>query len=818
MRRIDTFPVFLALAVIAALVPPPSLAQPDTWMPDRVIVRFHEGAVVSRMGTARIPLEEVAAGRADLVPELSGLGIRHVQKLFPDFEHASIHTMTVRGEPVDLPEDLTDIYVLHIPGRDVQETVQALGRLPFVVYAEPDLVRTVSFLPNDTYFGNQWWLRNIGQFGGASDEDVDGDLAWNTHTGGSNPIRVGIVDSGIDLAHPDLGAIEQGPDFITPGTPPEDDATNSHGTAVAGIVGARGNNGIGVAGVNWGASLVAIKACDSGGSCPVSATTGGVEWARTGGIPIVNLSFGGYGSSETERVVYRNAHAAGMLCVAAMGNDNTDLPAYPANYTKFVYAVGALYNNGDRWQDAAITGCSFGTYYGSNIGGGIDISAPGGRSIATTKRVVQGSYYIVPSQCEDGFGGTSAAAPVVAGVGSLLLSYRPSLSGEDIAEVLNRTAEDRTQYGVGWDDKSGFGRVNANDALQFVTAGRLVQQGIQSSVVDVGHVDMNMTLFGVPGLASGTYPTRRHEIHSTVTFAQPFVGTPDAWAKTFGSVGWSAVNPREHGKEPVGWASVIGGTVTPTSMQLKTFVFEVFSNQGAPLGWYPASPSDARMAWTSVGRVWEAPDVSQSFFVPQVGPTSTPTEGQSAIALLRACPNNDGGTSLPNSARVKVVLRSEGGTGIAGVQPQDIYVLFNGGTTAQGFYGTGADSVIANSTWNQNPLCPDVRVLTADAPTDASGVTYITFTGSTPGSPGVGTRDPNRKWGHYDSKLPVYALGTELQGRLTSDPGSDPYVLRVKNFDVSGGLAAVMNQGEAVTTVDLNTVVANMNNPGVTAY
>ena len=109
----------------------------------------------------------------------------------------------------------------------------------------------------------------------------------------------------------------------------------------------------------------------------------------------------------------------------------------------------------------------------------------------------------------------------------------------------------------------------------------------------------------------------------------------------------------------------------------------------------------------------------QSYYVPQVGPVGTPAEGMAAIALFKACPNNDGGTSLPNSARVKVVVLDGTFAPIPGVAAADICLLFNGGTPAQGFSGIGADSVIANSTWNQNPLCPDVRCVFADAPTDA---------------------------------------------------------------------------------------------------
>jgi len=200
------------------------------------------------------------------------------------------------------------------------------------------------------------------------------------------------------------------------------------------------------------------------------------------------------------------------------------------------------------------------------------------------------------------------------------------------------------------------------------------------------------------------------------------------------------------------------------------------------------------------------PDINQSFYVPQRGTVGSPVEGASAVALFRACPNNDGGTSLPGNARIKVVLRDLNGNPIPDVSPEDICILFNGGTPDQGFFGVGADSIIANTAYNTDPLCPDVRCIPADAPTDASGVTYITLTGATPGSPGLATRDPSRKWGHYDSDLPVMVMGFKLAGRLTTASANGTYTLRIKNYDTMEGLGIDANEGEAVTTADFTAV------------
>ena len=206
-----------------------------------------------------------------------------------------------------------------------------------------------------------------------------------------------------------------------------------------------------------------------------------------------------------------------------------------------------------------------------------------------------------------------------------------------------------------------------------------------------------------------------------------------------------------------------------------------------------------------VGTAAAQVDTNNSYYVPQAGlDYDSPVEGSAAIVNFRACPNNDGGASLPLNARVKVVVKDSGGQGISGIAAANICILFNGGTPAQGFSGPGADSVIADSTYNRTPLCPPVRCVQADGPTDADGVTYITFTGA------GGVRDPNRKWGHYDSVLPVFVLGVQLQGRITSASTNGSYVLRIKNMDNTGGLAALLNQGEVVTVADFNAIANTM--------
>jgi hypothetical protein len=214
----------------------------------------------------------------------------------------------------------------------------------------------------------------------------------------------------------------------------------------------------------------------------------------------------------------------------------------------------------------------------------------------------------------------------------------------------------------------------------------------------------------------------------------------------------------------------------------------------------------------------QTPDVAKSYFVPEAGTVGAPLVGQAAVRFFRACPNNDGGASLPSNARIRIVLHNASDQPIMGIAADQIYIKFNGGTAVQGFVGDGADSIIANSVNNTDPVCPDLRYMFADAATDVNGVTYITFAGADPGDPGVTLRDPNRKWGHYDSELPVYANGVLLQGRLIVTGANGDYVLRIKNFDVKGGMANGNNQGEVVSSVDYNTVKGGVNMSDALSY
>lgn len=264
-------------------------------------------------------------------------------------------------------------------------------------------------------------------------ERVRAPRAWKGSRG--RGVRVAVIDTGVDGAHPDLkGAVRGGVNFVKPDAPPVDD--NGHGTHVAGIIAARDNQ-IGVVGVAPEVDVYALKAFDGRGAGAISGIISALEWCIQNDVQVVNMSFGGNRNRALSRALDA-AQEAGLVLVAAAGNngrpDSVDFPAsHPA-----VIAVTAL--------NADDTLAAF-----SSRGPEVDLAAPGARILST----YAGQGYRELS-------GTSMAAPHVTGVAALLLARRPRLSGGEVLEHLKKTA---TQLPALGPDEQGAGLVNAAAAL-----------------------------------------------------------------------------------------------------------------------------------------------------------------------------------------------------------------------------------------------------------------------------------------------------------------------------------------------------------------
>ncbi len=309
-------------------------------------------------------------------------------------------------------------------GMTVEKGAEALKKLGLVKYAEPNYIHYPFWEPSDPKFDEQWGLKKIDAPGG-----------WSMETG-SNKSVIAIVDTGVDMDHPDLkNKLVSGYDFYEDDNWPDD--TESHGTHCAGIAAASTNNNKGVAGVCPNCAVMPVRVFGgSGGSS--STVAKGVIWAVDHGADVISLSLGSPYPSSTLMDAINYASNKGAIIIAAAGNNNTSAETYPANFDRCL-AVGSTDSNDTR--------SSF-----SNYGSWVDVAAPGSQIVST----VPGGGYGYKS-------GTSMATPYVAGLAGLLFSC----GGANAYRV--REAIEKSGHHVGsW---NAYGRVNVKKALQHMGCG-----------------------------------------------------------------------------------------------------------------------------------------------------------------------------------------------------------------------------------------------------------------------------------------------------------------------------------------------------------
>jgi hypothetical protein len=610
--------------VSVAPTPVPSLGDNFGYVSGRVLLKFIPGSISADAPGGIGPPSQFTFSDSTAQEAANRAGIAKMARLLPWFNHSSLNARSISGESVALPNDMTDVYTAQLTDTAVTAAVAVLRSNPSIAFAEPDYIahsnggaRTdstglsaspgalqqmlaPSFIPSDPLFPRQWWLRNFGQLAGIPGADINVRDHWPG--GGSAPgDQIGLLDTGIDFTHPDFFQIGPGVNFVSAGSPIDDDPL-SHGTADAGIAAAEGANGIGVAGVNWFQAPVPVKIASSSGVSSASLISQGIDWSRQNGIPIIALNAHLLSRSDALAQTLKNAHAAGVLTAVGSGTEDSNILTWPAAYTSFTEGVAAFTQSNTRWSDASDPLCPGASGLGSDWGAQVAIAGPGS-DIVTTK---VGGYYSGVG-CGDFYvGGTAAAAAAVAGVAGLVRASAPSLSGEDIAEVLNRTA---TDIGTpGRDDLFGNGRVNADAAFSLVagSVSSVVERGTTSNTHSIGIVGTpTITFHNVPGITvSNPLETQMYEVRADITFSHPFV-SPTVWGRKANSFGWRAYSDgstRFEYEEPVGWAEVVPGSVTPNGCTLRTFTYKVY-NLGAPIpGWFPLDPNQpTTLAYTAVG-------------------------------------------------------------------------------------------------------------------------------------------------------------------------------------------------------------------------
>lgn len=341
------------------------------------------------------------------------------------------------------------------------------------VVAWPDQVVYPTAVPNDSAFSVLWHHQNTGQAGGTPDADTDATDAWDIAT--SSNVRVGIVDTGVIIDHVDLAAniwtnpgevagngldddgngyIDDihGWDFAHQDNDPTDFYFSKHGTNVAGVVGAVGNNSIGVTGVCWDAEIVPLKVYTDAGAANVTIIIEAYEYAIDNGIKVTNNSFGTAPYNQPFADAIAACTAAGILTVAAQGNNSWDVDCCPLDQCKFypaafadpgIVAVGASGRADDHWplSDYGSISC--------------DLFAPGVAIVSTTL-----NGYASNS-------GTSLSSPMVAGAIALLWNLVPGWTAEQVKARLMATVDQKPAFSGKC--VSG-GRLNIFNMISGVTA------------------------------------------------------------------------------------------------------------------------------------------------------------------------------------------------------------------------------------------------------------------------------------------------------------------------------------------------------------
>ena len=289
--------------------------------------------------------------------------------------------------------------VLRFVGGDANAVLAILRADPRVRYAELDSVVHALRVPNDQLLPTQWSITK-----------THAEQAWDASTG-SSQVLVAIVDTGVDFTQPDLrGKLVAGYDYVNNDQDPSDD--NGHGTAVAGVVAANTDNGIGVAGYCWACRLMPVKVLGADGTGFASGLAQGIVWATDHGARVINASLGSPVDDLTLTAAAQYAWLHGVLVVAAAGNESSPTPDYPAVLPN-VLSVSASDEN-DR------------LYGFSNSGA--DVAAPGENSTTGL-----GSGYV-------SFLGTSSAAPVVSGIAALAFSLVPNATPAQVEQAIESSA------------------------------------------------------------------------------------------------------------------------------------------------------------------------------------------------------------------------------------------------------------------------------------------------------------------------------------------------------------------------------------------
>lgn len=478
------------------------------------------------------------------------------------------------------------------PARNATDVANAIYESGQTIFSHPNYIwpKEKRFIPNDPLYPSQWHLNNTGESSGTIGADIKAEAAWNITRGGSN-ITVAVIDEGIDLEHEEFqGKLVPGYDFLDGDDDPSAPSEQWHGTAVAGLVAANGNNGAGISGIAPNVKLMPIRLI--GGATTFNDERNAFIFAADNGADVINCSWGPEGGVAPlppltqEGIDYAADNGrGGKGCVIffAAGNfgKSSDSDGY-ASYSKVISVVAST--NYD-----VLAGYS-------SFGSSVDLTAPGGGQPGTANIVTTDPTGIkgfnAESDYHTNFTGTSAAAPLAAGVGALVLSVNPGLTRAQVQNVL-QTSTDKigsAPYPGGRNSTYGYGRVNALKALQ--NAGTLYTvSGTVTLSGGAGLADVELTNSPINGYATtaanGTYSLQIPA--STITITPRKTGyffTPTSRTLTISgaaaNVNFTALPLNINLLEPLSNASVTGTVNLRAKTTLDSVVQRIDFGRRAP--------------------------------------------------------------------------------------------------------------------------------------------------------------------------------------------------------------------------------------------
>lgn len=452
--------------------------RPQTKLEKTLAATADKAAEIEKNLDAHVPGQVIVKTKGSIMKSTTGFAQRYGATILEKFEFPKEIYKSMGGDMLQLklPEGMT-----------TAQAMAAMAEDPSVEYVVPNNIYTLDDpeageapagdaspkagnKPNDLD-SKLWGLNNEGQNGGTPDCDIDAPEAWQKTTGISNGPIIAVIDTGVDYNHPDLvNNIWTNPGEI-PGNGIDDDGNgviddvhgynaydqtgdpmdgHSHGTHCAGTIAAEGNNGKGVVGVNWKATIMPVKIFNDRGSTDAAAIIRGINYATNNGARITSNSWGGGAANPAIEEAFRKSSALHIMAAGNSGSNNDVSPHYPSSYNlDNNIAVAAT----DRNDKMAYFSC-----YGKES---VDIAAPG-----------VDIYSTVPGGGYGNKSGTSMATPHVTGAAGLLLAMDPNMSNDEIKTRLLEGADKV----AGLDGKVATGaRLNINNAMEYNYQGNISQ-------------------------------------------------------------------------------------------------------------------------------------------------------------------------------------------------------------------------------------------------------------------------------------------------------------------------------------------------------